>query len=97
MKKIVSFALVLFMLFSFAACGSGGETKTYTFTLMFLADGNIIQRANYSVGDTISAPVTVEKEGYTFVGWAEEVPQKMPARDLYINAVLETNSYKVSY
>ena len=97
MKKIVSFALVLLMLFSFAACGSGGETKTYTFTLMFLADGKIIQRANYSVGDTISAPVTVVKEGYTFVGWAEEVPQKMPARDLYINAVFEKNSYKVSY
>ncbi len=97
MKKIVSFALVVFMLLTFVACGSGSDPKTYTFTLMFLADGNIVQRANYSVGDTISAPVTVEKEGYTFTGWAEEVPVKMPARDLYINAVFEKNSYKVSY
>ncbi|MBO4216378.1 MAG: InlB B-repeat-containing protein [Clostridia bacterium] len=97
MKKIVSFALVLLMLVSFAACGNGSDTKTYTFTLMFLADGNIIQRANYSVGDTVSAPVNVKKEGYTFVGWAEEVPVKMPARDLYINAIFEKNTYKVSY
>ena len=97
MKKIVSVVLVLFLLISFAACGSGNDAKTYTFTIMFLADGNIVQRANYSVGDTISAPSNVVKEGYTFMGWAEEVPLKMPARDLYINAVFEKNTYKVSY
>ena len=51
----------------------------------------------YNFNDVIAEIETPEKEGHTFMGWSEEIPETMPAKDLTIDALWKTNFYKVHY
>ena len=51
----------------------------------------------YNFNDVIAEIDTPEKEGHTFMGWSEEIPETMPAKDLTIDALWKTNFYKVHY
>jgi uncharacterized repeat protein (TIGR02543 family) len=51
----------------------------------------------YNFNDVIAEIETPEKEGHTFMGWSEAIPETMPAKDLTIDALWEANSYNIHY
>ena len=72
-----------------------------SYELTFVVDG-VEDTKTLDYGAAIEAPKPL-KEGYRFVGWADEtgaiatVPAKMPAKDLKFIAVYETSTYIVNY
>lgn len=48
----------------------------------------------YFYNDTIPAIEDPEKEGYTFVGWSNEVPELMPNKNVKLEAIWERNNYQ---
>ncbi len=75
-----------------------------SYTLTFKTEDGATELGNISAfyGDTIAdtdyAHITAPaKEGYTFAGWAPEVPTTMPAEDVTVNAQYTINSYTVTY
>ena len=68
------------------------------YTLSFDTDGDSeidsITQDYYSV---ITQPSNPVKEGYTFIGWSEEVPDNMPAEDKTLTAQWEINQYSLTY
>lgn len=47
--------------------------------------------------DTFSAPADPVREGYSFTGWDNEIPEKMPAHDLVFTAQYEKEIYSVVF
>ena len=45
----------------------------------------------------VTAPIQLEREGYTFTGWDKDVPAKMPAENGTFTAQWTINSYKLCY
>lgn len=62
------------------------------YTLIFKADDNIILKTTRKAGETIYAPTTPVKTGYTFTGWEPAVPSSMPAKDMTFTAKFVKNS-----
>lgn len=50
----------------------------------------------YNFQDEINPLADVITDGYTFSGWSD-IPKTMPSNDLYVNAALTVNTYKVNY
>ena len=48
-------------------------------------------------GTAIVLPDAPTREGYEFAGWAEEVPETMPDRDLVLNATWNVLQYTVKF
>lgn len=69
--------------------GSVQITEKATYTVSFMADGQICQSAQVHAGDVIQKPADPVKAGYTFTGWTPEVPATMPAQDMTFTAVFE--------
>lgn len=44
----------------------------------------------------ITAPDVEAREGYTF-GWKDEIPDKMPAKDVTVNGAYDVNYYTITY
>ncbi len=68
----------------------------YTITIKYdneSEDKVITQDYNTNI-ETIENPTKV---GYTFTGWDQEIPSKMPAQNLTINATWEVNEYSINY
>lgn len=63
----------------------GNVNKTYTVT--YRVDGDIYKTYNIAAGSQITLPAEPEKEGYDFVGWTPDVPDKMPKKNLSFDAV----------
>lgn len=51
--------------------------------------------SNVTYGEAITAPEYTVPAGYTFSGWT--IPEKMPAKDIELNATLTANTYKVNF
>lgn len=51
----------------------------------------------YNFSEAIATPEVPTKEGHTFKGWSSAIPATMPAEDVIISALWETNSYKVYF
>ena len=47
--------------------------------------------------DAVVNPNDPVKEGYTFIGWDAEIPEKMPAADLTFKAQFKVNIYAIIY
>ncbi len=62
----------------------GNFNKTYKVT--YKVDGKVYKTYNVAAGAKITLPANPEKEGYTFVGWTPEIPEKMPKNDLTFEA-----------
>ena len=81
------------------------EDVTYTakwtvnkYTITFDTDGGTeIAPITQDFGTDITAPGEPSKTGYTFVGWSEEIPATMPAKDLNLTAKWQINSYDVVF
>jgi len=59
--------------------------------------GSQVNNFDLDYSEDIVAPINPTREGYTFVGWSPELPQKMPATNIEVAAVWEINSYSVSF
>ena len=64
------------------------QVNKYTVTFD-AAGGTTIAPITLEYGAAIIPPTTPEKDGYTFIGWAPELPETMPANDLTVVAVYE--------
>lgn len=71
--------------------------KTYTgvteFDVIYMVDEEVYETQTYTIGDTIVAPDSPEKDGYVFAGW-EELPETMPAYDVTVTAVWEEEAHE---
>ncbi|XMB72289.1 InlB B-repeat-containing protein [Mycoplasmatota bacterium WC30] len=79
-------------------------TATYTvnqYTLAFVDyDGTVIQRADYDYEADLSGvipPIDPTRDGYTFSGWNDVIPETMPAADLTIIATYTVNQFNLIY
>ncbi|MCQ2084545.1 MAG: leucine-rich repeat protein, partial [archaeon] len=70
------------------------DTHTITFNT---AGGTSIAPVTQEYNTVVTAPEAPAKLGYTFKGWDAEIPARMPAIDLTINAVWEIVVYKLTY
>ena len=64
------------------------QVNKYTVTFD-TAGGTAIAPVSFEYGAAIISPANPEKDGYTFIGWAPELPETMPANDLTVVAVYE--------
>lgn len=71
-------------------------TALEEYTVKWIVDG-VATEQTVTEGNTLSAPANPVKEGYTFVGWTPEVPEKMPAKNLEFTAVWQVNEYTVTF
>ncbi len=69
-----------------------------SYTITFDTDGgNIIVPITKNYGEVIEVPDNPRKEGYTFVGWDQEIPTTMPSADKVIKAQWSINSYTITF
>lgn len=59
--------------------------------------GTSIPTITQDYNTDITSPADPTREGYTFSGWDKEIPSKMPATDMTINAKWSINYYKVRF
>lgn len=83
-RKIQMLGICLFALCVMASCT---DNSKYTITFEIEGKENIV--ATYEWGDKIVIPEVESKEGYTFIGWNDEIPEFMPDRNLKFTAVFE--------
>ena len=67
------------------------QINTYEVTWIINQD-TIVEKYNYQ--DTIQVVSEPQKRGATFLGWTEDIPTVMPARDFSTEAEFEWNSYE---
>lgn len=91
-SKLQILFICLFGLLFMASCGQGTEL---TVTFKIDEDTQIVQSLKW--GDKIEIPEVPTKEGYTFVGWNEEVPNIMPSKSLEFTAIYEVTKYTITY
>ena len=75
-----------------------GEFVINQYTITFDANGGSeVAPITQDYGTAITPPDAPTREGYTFMGWNEELPATMPARDLTLTAQWQINTYQVIY
>lgn len=67
------------------------------YTITFKVEGMEDQLIAFAYGEKIVLPTISVQEGYELIGWVEEVPETMPAKNLIFNAVLEKKMYTITY
>lgn len=71
--------------------------KVNQYTIEFQDDkGNVLYDMVLDYGTTIIV-LTPSKDGYTFVGWNEEIPATMPAYDVVITSTWTANEYTITF
>lgn len=63
------------------------------FTITYKDNGEVVHTATYKEGDAISEYKLNNVEGKTFIKWNPELPATMPAENLTVDAVWETNKH----
>ena len=72
--------------------------KINQYTITFDTDGGSkIDPITQNYGTKITAPANPAKEGYTFAGWSEKIPETMPANNLAIKAKWTINKYTITF
>lgn len=66
------------------------DRNVYKFTTV--VDG-VPTETEYLYESIIAEPCVPSKTGYSFVGWDNSVPEKMPANDITVTAVFDANIY----
>ena len=73
------------------------QVNNNEYKITFLNEGQPYYETSIREGKTINVPENPTKEGYTFIGWDMEIPEKMPNNDLTINAKWEINEYTITF
>lgn len=74
-----------------------GTFTVQTFKLTYMVDGVEYKSYNVEYGASITPETAPEKEGYTFSGWIDNIPQTMPANDVTIRGYFTVNKYNLVY
>ena len=68
------------------------------YTITFDTDGgSMINPITRNYGEAIKAPNDPTKSYHTFAGWDKEIPETMPAEDLNIKALWNSNNYTITF
>lgn len=70
------------------------KSIVYIITWSGYTGETIIQE--YKYGENIIQPENPKKEGYTFIKWDKEIPEKVSS-NLTFNAIFEINKYQITY
>ena len=60
-------------------------------------NGAPVDSLAFDFDEAVTAPDDPKREGYTFAGWDNAFPEKMPAEDLIITAQWKVNSHYILY
>lgn len=66
------------------------------YKVYYYVNKELVDVQTYNFQDEINPLADVITDGYTFSGWSD-IPKTMPSNDLYVNAALTVNTYKVNY
>ncbi|MCR5150226.1 MAG: InlB B-repeat-containing protein [Clostridiales bacterium] len=58
----------------------------YTNTVTYMVDGTVYRTFKVVKGAKVPVPADPTKEGYTFTGWKENIPERMGSEDLVFHA-----------
>ena len=73
------------------------EPSPYKITY-YMDDGETVYKVDsVKYGTVVAAPASPVKEGYTFKGWDNELPETMPASELSFKAKFAVNQYTVKF
>ena len=83
------------------ATGNREYTANWTanqYTITFNTDGgSAVKSITQDYGTKITAPANPAKEGYTFAGWSEKIPETMPAENVTVKAQWKINQYTITF
>ena len=65
--------------------------------LSYYVDGKLYNRELLDIGTHITPLAEPEKEGHTFSGWEDPIPDVMPTYDVAVGGRFKVNTYKVTY
>ncbi len=72
------------------------DAEEYTITFINAVTGAVIDTVKQDYESSVKAP-TPTMTGYSFTGWDQTVPSKMPAKDLTIKANFKINQYTITF
>ena len=73
-----------------------GTFTVNQYILTYVVDGEVYKEYSYDYGSAITPEAEPTKEGYTFSGWSE-IPETMPAKEVYVVGNFTINKYKITY
>ncbi len=59
--------------------------------------GSIVESITEDYGTTITQPDDPTREGYTFMGWDQTIPETMTAESIELTAIWQINQYTISF
>ncbi len=68
--------------------------KALGFTITYKDNGETVHTANYNTDDPIEEYTLADETGKKFKGWTPALPDTMPAENLTVEAVWETNKHE---
>jgi hypothetical protein len=63
--------------------------KKNNYTITYYNDTTVHNVSKFEYNDTVTVPAEPTKEGHTFKGWNETLPEKMPAENITVKALWE--------
>ncbi len=69
-----------------AVVAGAAALAKHTHKVTYYVDGEVYKTYYCVEGTKVLTPADPSKDGYTFAGWDNEIPEKMPANDLEFNA-----------
>ncbi len=67
------------------------------YSLNYFVDGSLYKSEKVTYNSDVTAEPPVTKVGYTFSGWVEEIPTKMPAKDVTITGTFTINQHTITF
>ncbi len=61
------------------------------------AGGTAILPVTQDYDSPVTVPSDPQKEGHTFAGWSERIPERMPAGNLTVTAAWSVNKYSITF
>ena len=67
------------------------------YSLNYFVDGTLYKSVKYAYNSDVTAEPAPTKEGYAFSGWQEEIPARMPAKDVTISGTFSVKQYTITF